>query len=244
MKARWADFHLQSAEKQIGDWIKSNPYTISEKDDLNRTQHFFMIYPRAMREEVVLTIGDFVNCLRASLDQLAWNLVHLFPDTVPTAKTENRIVFPICRTDEAYWEKRALFHRSIHPVLDSLQPNDRANALQTESLWQLDKLWNIDKHRTIPVNCGNWTINFQAGMKGFIEWDSFNQCFIAMVPCLSRFCLRPSYVQPQIIPDILFGEYMSSTFGVDIKRLREIHTVITGDVIPKFARFFPSRPTP
>jgi hypothetical protein len=239
MKARRADFHLQSAEQQLRDWVKSNPYTITEKDNSDRTLHVFIISPQASNEEIALTIGDFVNCLRACLDQLAWNLVNLFPSTIPTDdKTATKVVFPICRTDTAYREKRALFDPIIHPVLDSLQPSDRANATQTEPLWQLDKLWNLDKHRTIPVNCGNWTIKFRGDMKGFIEMDSFNQCFVAAVPCLSRFYLRPSYVQPQITPDILFGEYMG-TFAVDIKRLREIYKVVTENVIPRFAGFFP-----
>ena len=238
MKARWADFHLQSSEKRLRDWINSNPYSISEKDDSDLTKHMFIIFPRAAPEEIALSVGDFVNCLRASLDQLAWNLVNLFPSTVPTAKTENKIAFPICRTDDAYREKRALFHASIHPVLDSLQPSDRTNAIKTEPLWQLDKLWNLDKHRTIPVNCGNTTIKFPAGITGFIEMDAFNQCFFVIVPCLSRIQLRPSYVKPQVIPDILFGEYMGE-FAVDIKRLREIHTFVTRDVIPRFTSFFP-----
>jgi hypothetical protein len=240
MKARRADFHLLSAEKQLRDWINSNPYTMIENDDFGRTQHVFIITPRASNEEIALTIGDFVNCLRASLDQLAWNLVHLFPSTVPPdEKAANRVNFPICRTDENYREKRALFHSSIHPILDSLQPKNRANAIQTEPLWQLDKLWNLDKHRTIPVNCGNWTIKFPKGITGFIDRDEFKQTFVVMVPCLSRIQLRPSYVKPQIIPDILFGEYMGS-FAVDIKRLREIHTFVADEVIPQFTVFFPS----
>ncbi len=238
MKARRADFHLQTAEKQLRDWVKSNPYTVTEKDDSERTHHIFIITPqRPPNEEISLGIGDFVNCLRSSLDQLAWNLVSLFPSTIPTDETTaTRITFPICRTDQSYREKRALFHSSIHGALDSLQPNDRTNAIHTHELWRLDKLWNLNKHRTIPVNCGNWTIKFPGTMKGFIEEDRFNQCFIVGVPCLSRFSFRPTYVKPQIIPDILFGEYMG-TFAVDIKRLRKIHTFVADDVIPQFAPF-------
>jgi hypothetical protein len=239
MKARRADFHLQSAEKRLRDWIKSNPYSIREKDNFYLTKHGFTITPHAAPEEIALTVGDFVNCLRTSLDQLAWNLVHLFPETVPVdEKAAARVSFPICRTDQSYGEKRALFDASIHPVLDSLQPSDRLNAIKTEALWQLDKLWSLDKHRTIPVNCGNTTIKFPTGTTGFIDMDEFKQHFYVIVPCLSRVQLRPSYVKPQIIPDILFGEYMGE-LAVDIKRLREIHRFVTQDVIPRFTGFFP-----
>jgi hypothetical protein len=239
MKARWADFHLQSAEKRLRDWINSNPYTMIEKDNADRTKHFFIVTRRASPEEIALTVADFVNCLRASLDQLAWNLVNSFPSTIPSdERAANKVAFPICRNDQAYREKRALFHPSIHAALDSLQPNDRANAIHTHHLWQLDKLWNLDKHRTIPVNCGNWTIKFPTGITGYMEDDALNDCFIVMVPCLSRIQLRPSYVKPQIIPDILFGEYMGS-FDVDIRRLREIHTFVANEVIPRFTGFFP-----
>jgi hypothetical protein len=243
MKARRADFHLQSAEKQLRDWVKSNPYTIAEQDNLDRTEHFFIITPSlAANEEIALTVGDFINNLRASLDQLAWNLVNSFPNTIPTEKTANKVAFPICRTEDVYLEKRALFHIDIHSALDSLQPKDRTNAIYTEPLWQLDKLWNLDKHRTIPVNCGNWTIKFCGDMKGVIHMDGLYQRFIAVVPCMSRFCFHPSYVKPQIVPDILFGEYMG-TFAVDIKRLREIYMFVASEVIPKFSRFFPCGPT-
>jgi hypothetical protein len=113
-------------------------------------------------------------------------LVNLFPSTTPTdEKVAARVSFPICRNDQAYRDKRALFHPSLHGALDSLQPNGRTNAIHTHELWQLDKLWNLDKHRTIPVNCGNWTIKFAGDMKGFIAMDSFDQSFIAAVPaCL------------------------------------------------------------
>jgi hypothetical protein len=244
MKARRADFHLQAAEKELRNWVKNNPYALVEKDNSNRTLHFFIISPKPMREEIALTIGDFVNCLRASLDQLAWNLVNLFPSTVPaTESIAAQVVFPICRTEDAYRQKRALFHSSVHAILDSLQPKDRANALRTEPLWQLDKLWNLDKHRTIPVNSGNWSFNFPKGTRGFVEWDSLYQSFVVAVPCQSRFYLRPSYVKPQIIPDVLFGEFMG-TFAVDIKQLRAMHTFVANDVIPKFTSFFASSPTP
>jgi len=240
MKARRADFHLQSAEKQLRSWVKSNPYTIREEDNLDRTQHLLVITPtRPPDEEIAMTVADFVNCLRGALDQLAWNLVNLFPETVPaTEKTARKVVFPICATDDSYREKRALFHHSIHTSLDSLQPNDRANAMQTEPLWQLDKLWNLDKHRTMPVNCGNWNIKFPQGITGMVDRDELNNRFVIMIPCLSRIQLRPAYVKPQIIPDILFGEYMGD-FAVDIRRLREIHTFVADVMIPKFTGFFP-----
>ncbi|MGH9514246.1 MAG: hypothetical protein ACRD3P_01025 [Terriglobales bacterium] len=245
MKARRADFHLQSAEAQLRNWINGKPYTITEKDDFDRTQHVFIITPHPSPEEIALAVGDFVNCLRSCLDQLAWNLVNLFPETVPfNEKAAMQVVFPITRSDETYGQKQAMFHPSIHKTLDSLQPSDRANAIYTHHLWQLDKLWNIDKHRTIPVNCGNWTVNLMPpGTIGLIEYDTFKQCIYAVVPSLARFYSRPPYVKPQVIPAILFGEYMGK-FDVSITRLREIHTFVVREVIPKFTGFFPSIPIP
>lgn len=239
MKTRRAEFHLKSAESQIRDWIKSKPYTIVEKDDRQRTQHIYIISRVAISEDIPLAVGDFLNCLRSALDQLAWGLVHLFPNTIPDEKVGGQIVFPICRSDESYETKRSLFDRSIHKALDSLQPNDRRNAMYTHHLWKLDKLWNIDKHRTIPVNCGNWIIELQqGGMKGMIEADPVNDCFVVAVPNLSRFYHRPPYVKPKVTPDILFGEHMGK-LDVSIRDLRDIYKFVIGEVIPKFAGFFP-----
>ncbi len=237
MKTRRADFHLQSAEVKIRDWVKREPYSIEEKDNPDRTEHFFILRPHAITEDVALGVGDFVNCLRSALDQLAWNLVHLFPDTIPaTDRAARKIAFPICDTDESYRQKRALFHSSIHGVLDSLQPDDRANAIYTHALWKLDKLWNIDKHRTIPVNCGDWRITIAHGLMR-VSHDAINDCFVIGIPCLARVCFKPTYVKPKVVPQILFGEYMGE-FSVSIAELRQIYEFVTADAIPRFARFF------
>jgi hypothetical protein len=96
MKTRRAQFHLKALEDNLSRWMKSKPYSIAEKDDLEAVWHYFTITPHDISEDIPLAAGDFVNCLRSALDQLAWNLVNLFPETIPKdEKIARQIVFPI-----------------------------------------------------------------------------------------------------------------------------------------------------
>jgi hypothetical protein len=240
MKTRRAKTHLDALEKEIMRWIKSHPYSITEEDDSEAVWHYFIIKTRPITEDVPLIAGDFINCLRSALDQLAWNLVNLFPETVPKdEKTARRIDFPICDSDASYLSKRGLFPPAIALILDSLQPNDRANAFRFHPLWQLNKLWNIDKHRTIPINCGSFGISARGGMNGYGLVDYLHDRIVMRVPSLARVSLRPMYIQPRITPQVTFGEFMSEGFELPVTRLGEIYKYVIGDVITKFTGFFP-----
>jgi hypothetical protein len=236
-KTSWAKHHLETLEAKVKGWIDSHPYSIAEKDNPERTLHCFVIKPRTADVDIPLIAGDFVNCLRSALDQLAWNLVHLYPETIPTTNGAKRqVVFPICETDAAYVSKRRLFHPDIGKALDLFQPQDRANAFRSHALWQLDRLWNIDKHKAIAVNCCKVDVAFYGGMKGQIDY--FDDSIIAVLPSLSRISLRPTYLKPRITPQILFGDYMGD-FEITTTGLRDIYEFVTKMVIPRFAGFFP-----
>ena len=167
MKTRRAKIHLDALNAEIDRWVKSRPYSIVEKDDVDAVWHYFEIQTAAISEDIPLIAGDFINCLRSSLDNLAWGLVHLSPETIPSdEKSARRVIFPICDRDDTYIKNRSLFPSAIADVLDSFQPDDRQNAFRFHPLWQLDKIWNLDKHRTIPINCGNFQVDLPKWMTG------------------------------------------------------------------------------
>jgi hypothetical protein len=240
-KTNWAKRHFDALDVSVKRWIKSRPYVITEEDDPDRVWHGFIIKADTT-SDVALIAGDFINCLRSALDQLAWNLVHLCPDTVPkTDGAARQVVFPICEKDATYTQKRLLFSPAIAQVLDSFQPKDRTNAFRYHPLWQLDKLWNIDKHRMVAANCCRFQVTMRGGIKGRI--DNFEDRVVVLVPCLARFYYRPVYVEPRITPQVLFGEHMGS-WEITISDLRNIYDFVAHDVIPKFACFFPQTPSP
>jgi hypothetical protein len=236
-KTRRAKLHLEALEQRVVEFVNARPYTITEHDDPQGQVHAFIIKPIGVPESIPLIAGDFVSCLRSSLDHLAWNLVHLDPATVPkNDKHARKIVFPICETAEAYASKLALFPPAMAPVFDSLQPKDRANAYLTHHLWRLDKLWNIDKHRTIPMNGGYIRVSTRDRTKAVI--DRFENGVVVCVPSLSRVQIRPVYPRPIIEQEIVLGEHMGG-FMVGTSQLRTMYDFVTQNVIPKFAGFFP-----
>ena len=238
LKTIWAKRHLDNLEARIRDWINSNPYSIREEDNSERTLHAFIIETRTAPNDIPLIAGDYVNCLRSALDQLAWNLVHLFPETVPKSRSAaRRVVFPICETESVYQEKRALFNPAIGNVLDGFQPNDRTNAFRNHPLWQIDRLWNIDKHKMVAVNGNTFSVTMLGGSDGRIEY--LNDRIVVVVPCVARISSHPTYTKPRVTPQILFGEHMDEDWGLAVSDLRNAYDYITNEVIPAFAGFFP-----
>lgn len=241
-KTNWANGHLNALEGAVKKWIKGHPYSVTEEDDPEKIWHAFIIKTNTASRDIPLIVGDYINCLRSALDQLAWNLVHLCPETIPkNERIAKQIVFPVCETDSAYASKRGLFHPDIGKVFDTFQPEDRTNAYRSHPLWQLDKLWNIDKHRMIAVNCCKFDVTMRGGINGRIE--NFEDRMMVLVPCVARLCYRPVYVEPRITPQVLFGEYMGD-FEITLSDLRKIYEFVGGKVIPAFAGFFPKLPGP
>jgi hypothetical protein len=180
--------------------------------------------------------GDFVCCLRAALDQLAWHLAHLDKSRIWKSGEENRIHFPIFSDPKTYRDRRGLFPAAVADVFDTLQPHLRENAYRDDPLWQLNELWNLDKHRTIPANSNRIKITFPV----LIDWKrqarDFNEGIIVRVPIV-HVCTSPVEIKPSVTVEILFGDFMGD-FEVTVGRLREIHEFVATDVIPRFTGFF------
>src|SRR5579859_4177532 len=100
MKTRRAQFHLDALEVTVQNWIDSKPYAITHHDDFEKAVHIVRLQDKVTPELVAMLVGDFVCCLRAALDQLAWALAHTGPRRVFSETEERRIQFPIARLDD------------------------------------------------------------------------------------------------------------------------------------------------
>ncbi len=237
MKTRRAQQHFDALIGEVDHWLNPPPYTITCKYDFEKVLEIWRVDMHLTPEPVPLLLGDFICCLRSSLDQLAWGLAHLDSKRVFSRKEQREICFLIFREDDAtYRERRKLFPPAIASIFDTLQPYLLGNAFRDDPLWQLNELWLLDKHRSIPVNSHSLNVRFP--MHG---WESylreFDNGFEVPFP-LKLAWLSPVDLKPSITLEVLFGEWMGA-FEVSLPRLREINEFVSNDVIPRFAGFFP-----
>ena len=237
MKVRRANVHLDALEVVVKNWIDSKPYTVIHTDYFEKAVHVCRIEDEVAPELIPMLVGDFVCCLRAALDQLAWALAHLESKRVFSESEERRIQFPISKIDDDGYRKRlSLFPSAVEIELDKFQPYGRGNAYADHPLWQLNQLWNMDKHRAIPVNCTSFNLRFP-----FHGWQRYLRHFRNAVEVhfpLIEFYEGPLNIEPEISSEVLFGEHMGS-FEISMPRLKEINDFVRDDVIPAFTGFFP-----
>jgi hypothetical protein len=237
MKARRADEHFQSLEKELSKW-SAKTYTITEKTDLKQAIHIVNIAITPTPEAIPMLFGDFVCCLRSSLDQLAWRLAHLPPVRTFTRTQQRQINFPIFEERNAtYEDRRKLFPPTVADIIDTLQPYLRGNAFRDDPLWQLNELWNLDKHRTSSIPPYNVNIGFSDDLlHSFVRHNRLTYDLEVAIPLFIAWT-RKVDLKPKLTVEILFGE--TNYLELPISRLREINDFVRNDVIPKFTGFFP-----
>ncbi|HXR16617.1 MAG TPA: hypothetical protein VN777_10505 [Terriglobales bacterium] len=232
MKTRRAQFHLDTLEVTVKNWIDSKPYTVIHDDNFEKAVHIVRIEDEITPELIPMSLGDFVCCLRAALDQLAWALrVRTLSE-----REQRQVQFPIAKVRDATYEiKRALFPPAVADDIDSFQPYLRGDSFSSDPLWQLNELWTMDKHRAIPCNSNSFNLNFP-----FQGWQRYLRHFTNAIEVhfpIAAFYEGPMNLEPEISVEILFGEHMGE-FEVSMGRLREINDFVGKRVIPRFTRFF------
>jgi hypothetical protein len=108
--------------------------------------------------EVGSLIGECVLCLRSALDQLAFQLAKSNSKPLPQ-KLARASAFPIFRSGPAFRGERgrgaAPKIAGVSPAakrcIEEVQPYHRRRQPLLWSLWQLEELANLDKHREIPL---------------------------------------------------------------------------------------------
>jgi hypothetical protein len=162
MKLKRAYLHLNELQQSMKAFVQSNPYK-SWVDPMKPEPPYVESFivrvkeeKRPPREEWGAVIGDVVHNLRSSLDHLIWELTKDFQGGVPPSplpkKKWREIEFPVQRVenrgkfDQALWGIDPRLKASI----EDLQPHKAAEP-ESEPLWILHDLWNIDKHRHVHL---------------------------------------------------------------------------------------------
>lgn len=112
----------------------------------------FLTPPRECR----LAFGDAVHQLRSSLDHITYAMVRPLTSDVSTLR---KVDFPIFAEQDRFDKEsrsvrilRGLLGPEQFAAIEATQPYQRKPlAPETDSLWILSELDNIDKHRTILV---------------------------------------------------------------------------------------------
>src|SRR5664279_665179 len=126
LKTRRAKFHLETLEVAVQTWVNGKPYALQCEDDLKRKAHILHIEMGYTPEIIPQALGDYISCLRAALDQMAWALAHLDSGRKFTVAEEKSIGF--------LTPNRKVFPKGVSAILDTLYPNNRWNALRDNML--------------------------------------------------------------------------------------------------------------
>jgi len=241
LKADWANKRLKQLHAVRKRWMNSKAHTVREYDDFEHGVHVFQFEVARAPNCLPLLIGDFVSCLRSSLDQLAWSVANLpCNQALPfDERAARKISFPICKQDcRKYRDLLELFPSTATKIIDDLQPYKRERTPEEHPLWQLNELWNIDKHKIIPVNSVAFEPSFSIPKT---EWESFIEILgdgLKVNFPTAFFNERDVYLKPEIAMQIVLGREMDPSFEVWFDRLTEINDFVRNDVIPKFMGLF------
>jgi hypothetical protein len=74
LKTVRAKEHLDDLGERLCAFNESKPYTVFREDDTKHQLHIVRFHLEDPPDAIPLIVGDFLYCLRASLDQLIWAL--------------------------------------------------------------------------------------------------------------------------------------------------------------------------
>lgn len=239
LKVQRAKEHLDALDREARLFSKSDPYRISAQDDLERGQYIITVRLDEPPVRLALIAGDFIGCLRSSLDYLAWQLAFL-----TTTSPSEKVCFPVCEQDSTGTQgyikvaTKGICDRAV-AIMKSLQPYNCGSAYKTSYLWMLNKLWNIDKHRHIALHSGVFDISF-SGLPARMRPDSeqLDDSFIMRFPLAAKDHMS---LKPRLRVEMKFGD-ADEGIELSIKDFFDLYELVADKIIRRFARFFPQSP--
>jgi hypothetical protein len=163
LKIARADEHYESFKHELGDFLRSEPYSFRSELDPQSGEKIWRVYgqPKAPPLHLAAIAGDMLQNLRSALDHLAVQLV-LANGQQPTRATAFPIFEDAARFEGQTGQRklRGMNAAAIARIQD-LQPCYGRNPYRSRMLLLLEDLNNIDKHRhlhliTITGTGGLW----------------------------------------------------------------------------------------
>ncbi len=233
LKTARAKEHLEELRDRLHRFREDEPISFKREDDLTNQHHLIRIKIKAVPDKITLIAGDFLYCLRSSLDQLVWALaknVGSYPSGTQ---------FPIFEQRDQGRFNRYTFGvpSDAVPIIESHQPYNAQNAtlMKEHLLWQLNKLCNIDKHRRIPTDATIIDFQFPDFPKKFIPLAKFDpDTETVAVPLELKDYTK---LNPMANLNVTFGDSYEG-IRCDLARFEQMHDFVANKVIPGFATFF------
>jgi hypothetical protein len=168
-----ADEQLIALRTAVDSFVNDDPYTVLAEMDAEASGEF-ILRAHVLKEPCLLEwgliAGDVVHNLRSALDYVVWDLSVYesgpVPEPIPDRSDWRRIEFPIFYDNSRYDgtpggqgnvprgsgpDKLWGVDKALHAEFRALQPFDTGQLPNTQPLWVLQELSNLDKHRAIPV---------------------------------------------------------------------------------------------
>ena len=157
LKMDRARLHLENLDFAVQKWLEVHADLVREETDPETGDDLIVVEAPAVlpADAISLIAADCIHNLRASLDQLAFSLSWAHT-TGPLAKrVAESCEFPIYGPREPTARDLKKRMGAVHPdaqaIIKDLQPHHAGDAFAREKLWILDQLWNLDKHRMLPL---------------------------------------------------------------------------------------------
>jgi hypothetical protein len=152
--------HMALLYEEMGDFTVDMTERIRREDHPDGLGYSLIVDSVAtIRPKWTLIIGDCLNNLRSTLDQIAYAILvrsHA-PNPVPPRDAKT-CMFPIAETNtDRQLDRLRVLPKLAQDAIINLQPYSTSRWLERpewERLWALEKLVNIDKHRRLHVLAG------------------------------------------------------------------------------------------
>jgi hypothetical protein len=235
LKMERAKIHLDALGVRVREFIESKPYRIMFKDDLERQEYKLIVEMDDPPLDAALIAGDFICCLRSLLDHIVWQIAAQTGIAKLPFRTSAFPIFGENILDTQLAIAKATFGLpdEVTALIKSFQPYHAGDRYKFHYLWVLNHLWNIDKHRHIPLHSGALQFDFAPESVKPIRAQAFDDHGEMIFPLSAKdnikFNPRDAEVQ--------FGD-QSEGIVIPYEGLVNIYMSVRDSVFPQFARFF------
>lgn len=232
--------HLNVLNQALDVFYASAPCIVTKHFDTQNQRDIYRLQLTKIPDmRLGVLAGDFLYNSRACLDHLFWQLV-LIESGGEYPPKPKRIEFPISNNADTSNDARKKLDwllrqipKDARSIIESLQPyiaGQTDESRRAHPLYCLDALFNIAKHRVIPIQ----------GMMGEMDvlavtgttYTFLNNATIEVsIPTP-----HPEFPPPRA--GITFGS-AEEGMNIDASIVGKIYDFIRVDTLPKFARFFP-----
>jgi hypothetical protein len=153
VKVERAKEHIVDLNLQLKSFTESRPYVVGvHRDPQTRCPIYSLISVREVPPAISLLAGDTIQNLRSALDHLAYQLYMLGPGGL-AGGIGNRTYFPIADDSAKYKIEAPRKIKGLRPkaieAIDAIEPYKGGKTDKSDTLWRLEKMNNIDKHRLL-----------------------------------------------------------------------------------------------